>query len=123
MDQHRYENEDEKNPAAATVETENRPLALILDVEKYEHFFEGEDITPEHKDEYLAAMWSIVVTFISMGVEVLPSSKNSGKPEIGGECRADSAGDVVESKPQNLEDKFDQAAARTHAATERRSRR
>ncbi|NKB59161.1 MAG: hypothetical protein GKS00_22770 [Alphaproteobacteria bacterium] len=90
------------------------PMALTLDVEKYEHFFEGEDLTEDQKCEYLQALWNIIVSFIQLGVEVRPASQDCGKPPESADCSAKSADDVIKSKPQYLNDKFVRAADRTH---------
>lgn len=46
--------------------------ALTVDVEKYQSFLDGADMTEEQKEEFLQALWSIVVSFVELGFGVHP---------------------------------------------------
>ena len=43
-----------------------RPVVSV-DVEKYKAFLDGSDMTESQKEEFLQALWSIVVTFVELG--------------------------------------------------------
>ena len=45
---------------------------LTVDVEKYQSFLDGADMTEEQKEEFLQALWSIVVSFVELGFGVHP---------------------------------------------------
>jgi hypothetical protein len=45
---------------------------LTVDVEKYQAFLDGADMTEEQKDEFLQALWSIIVSFVELGFGVHP---------------------------------------------------
>lgn len=96
------------------------PRTLTLDVKKYEHFFEDEDYSDQQKQDYLQALWSILVTFIHLGVEVRPVAEDCGKPTDRNDLGPDTASTVVRSKSQNLNSKFVRAVDQEHdPATER----
>lgn len=45
---------------------------VSVDVEKYKAFLDGSDMTESQKEEFLQALWSIVVTFAELGFGVHP---------------------------------------------------
>jgi len=93
-------------------DTVTPPMALTLDIEKYEHFFEDEEMTESQKREYLETLWNIVVSFIQMGVEVRPALETCGKPAVSADCREVISGDVVKLELQNLNNTFKTAMDR-----------
>lgn len=102
----------ENEPIESGDETAGQPIALTLDIEKYEHFFEDEDMTEDQKREYLETLWAIVVSFIQMGVDVSPASNNCGKHTVSADDRKNGDADMVELSPQHLNDTFVSAADR-----------
>lgn len=48
-----------------------RPVVSV-DVEKYKAFLDGSDMTESQKEEFLQALWSIVVTYVELGFGVHP---------------------------------------------------
>ena len=45
---------------------------VTVDVEKYQAFLDGADMTEEEKEEFLQALWSIIVSFVELGFGVHP---------------------------------------------------
>lgn len=56
---------------------------VTLDLDKYQAHLDGLDISEERKEEFLRAMFSIVMTFVDLGFEVHPLQEVCGKDEIG----------------------------------------
>lgn len=52
----------------------NRPAKPIVgvDVEKYKAFLDDPALTETQKEEFLQALWSIIVTFVELGFGVHP---------------------------------------------------
>ena len=74
---------------------------LSIDVAKYQEYLDGSDLTPEQKEEFLQAVWSIVVTFVELGYGVHPLQEACGKDhECDGESPAQAA-DAVLSEDQS----------------------
>ena len=46
--------------------------ALTIDFELYAHHLENSDLTEDQKQEFLATLWSIVVTFVDLGFGIHP---------------------------------------------------
>jgi hypothetical protein len=55
-----------------------RPI-LTVDVEKYESWLAGSGLNEEQKEEFLRAMWSVVVTFVELGFNVHPLQEVCGQ--------------------------------------------
>jgi len=49
-----------------------RPLVLSIDYEKYEHYLEDSNLTEAQKQEFLQALWNIIVNFVDLGFGVHP---------------------------------------------------
>lgn len=58
-------------PTSLTAHTDNKPI-ITVDVERYEHFLENENLTPDQKEQLLQAIWSVVVECVSIGFGVHP---------------------------------------------------
>jgi len=56
---------------------------LSIDVARYQEYLDGSDLTPEQKEEFLQAVWSIVVTFVELGYGVHPLQEACGKDSDG----------------------------------------
>lgn len=48
------------------------PMVLSIDYEKYEHYLEDTDLTDEQKQEFMKALWNIIVNFVDLGFGVHP---------------------------------------------------
>ncbi len=48
------------------------PLVLSIDYEKYEHYLEDSNLTEAQKQEFLQALWNIIVNFVDLGFGVHP---------------------------------------------------
>ena len=46
--------------------------SLTVDVERYQAYLDGADMTEEQKEEFLQAFWSIIVSFVELGFGVHP---------------------------------------------------
>tara|TARA_R110000796_G_scaffold45616_43_gene110494 strand:+ start:24179 stop:24526 length:348 start_codon:yes stop_codon:yes gene_type:complete len=71
---------------------------VTLDLEKYQGHLDGLDVSDERKEEFLRAMFSIVMTFVDLGFEVHPLQEVCGKNEIGTNRRTQRANDAVRSE-------------------------
>ena len=70
---------------------------VTLDLEKYQAHLDGLDVSDERKEEFLRAMFSIVMTFVDLGFDVHPLQKVCGKEEIGTNRQTQTAFDRVKS--------------------------
>ena len=52
---------------------------LAVDVQKYQFWLDGSDLSAEQKEEFLRAVWSVVVTFVELGFGVHPLEEVCGK--------------------------------------------
>lgn len=109
--------DNDKNTSKAA-----RPV-ISIDYERYEHYLDDSDLSPEQKREFLAALWSIICEFVALGFNVHPLQQvreACGKPY---ECRTSlpiSDPDAVELRDQFNEKDFRKAAGReTPRAAER----
>lgn len=59
-----------------------RPIVTV-DVEKYQHYLDGSNMTDRQKAEFLQALWSVMVTFVELGFRVHLLQEVCGK---GGGC-------------------------------------
>ena len=50
-----------------------------VDIEKYQALLDSADMTDAQKEEYLQALWSIIVAFVEMGFGVHPLQEVCGK--------------------------------------------
>lgn len=71
---------------------------LKVDVERYQSYLDGMDMTQSQKEEFLEAVWLIVVGFVELGFEVHPVQEVCGKVDQNGTQRAIGAFDRVSSE-------------------------
>lgn len=74
--------------------------SLTIDVAKYQEYLDGSDLTPEQKEDFLRAVWSVVVTFVELGFDVHPLQEVCGKGVGTSTQRPKAAFDQVESNGQ-----------------------
>lgn len=51
---------------------------LEVDLEKYQAYLDDAALSDEHKQEFLEALWSIVVSFVDLGFGVHPMQEVAG---------------------------------------------
>ena len=71
---------------------------LSIDIDRYQEYLDGSKLTPEQKEEFLRAIWSIVVTFVELGYGVHPLQEACGKDAGGHEHSPKSGGDRLNSE-------------------------
>lgn len=52
---------------------------LAVDVERYQAYLDGSDFSDAQKEEFLQALWSIIVSFVELGFGVHPLQEVCGK--------------------------------------------
>ena len=86
---------------------------LTIDYALYEQYFEGSDLSDAQKQEFLDALWSIIVGFVDLGFGVHPLQQI---PSDACGQRLDLtpllSPDVVSSKPEKPQNQFEKAADR-----------
>lgn len=81
-------------------------LVVRVDVEKYQAFLDGADLTDAQREEFLQALWSIMVSFVELGFGVSPMQEGCGKNrEIGAQGAKDSFNAVSSPEPNNHNNK------------------
>lgn len=60
---------------------------LKVDVERYQAYLDGTDMTNAQKEEFLQSMWQIIVSFVELGFGVHPLQEVCGKDD---QCTAQS---------------------------------
>lgn len=73
-----YNGADNTSKFIETFSTAARPT-LSIDIDRYQEYLDGSDLTPEQKEEFLRAVWSIVVTFVELGYGVHPLQEACGQ--------------------------------------------
>lgn len=88
-------------------DTSVRPIVTV-DIEKYQALIDDPALTQEQKEEFLQALWSIVVTFVELGFGVHPLQEVCGQDSGGSSQRPKDVFDRVKSKEldetENIED-------------------
>lgn len=75
---------------------------LTVDVERYQAYLDGADMTEAQKQEFLQALWMIVVSFVELGFGVHPLQDACGKPSQNGSESIKDAFDTVKcDEPRN----------------------
>ena len=52
---------------------------LKVDIERYQSYLDETDMMPAQKEEFLQAMWLIMMSFVELGFEVHPLQEVCGK--------------------------------------------
>lgn len=74
-----------------------RPV-LTVDVQKYQALLDEPGLSEEQKEEFLQALWSIVVTFVELGFGVHPLQEVCGQDSEDGTAEVKAAFNEVESE-------------------------
>lgn len=80
-----------------------RPKRIVtVDVEKYQSYLDGSGMSDAEKEEFLQALWSIIVSFVELGFGVHPLQEVCGKtPEIEGQGAKAAFDGVSSEQPEN----------------------
>lgn len=52
-------------------DTSSKPM-IAVDVEKYQAYLDGSDMTDKEKEQFLQSLWQIIVGFVELGFGVHP---------------------------------------------------
>lgn len=104
-----------ENPPVTAISVANSPFKpLMLDLEKYRHRLDDHSLTDEQKDEYLTALWQLVLRFTDLNMPLTsekPDAQNTcGQPVEDTVSPPDAHRRVVYSKPSHTKDTFTAAA-------------
>lgn len=77
---------------------------LTVDVERYQALLDDSDMTDAQKEEFLQALWLIVVSFVELGFGVHPLQEVCGKDAEIGSDSAKYAFDAVRSENSDDEE-------------------
>ncbi len=77
--------------------------SLTVDVEKYQAFLDGSGMTDAQKEDFLQALWVIIVNFVDLGFEVHPAQEVCGKDATAGTDHSKGAFDAVRSEQPSSE--------------------
>ncbi|MCV0370513.1 hypothetical protein [Filomicrobium sp.] len=75
-----------------------RPIVTV-DVEKYQAYLDDPNLSEEQKEEFLQAIWSIMVAFVDLGFGVHPLQEVCGQDSEESCPCAKGGFDQVKSKP------------------------
>lgn len=78
-------------------DTSSKPIVTV-DVEKYQSYLDGSDMTDAQKEEFLQSMWQIIIGFVELGFGVHPLQEVCGKDTETDGQDAKSCFDEVSSK-------------------------
>ncbi|MEJ8472876.1 hypothetical protein [Roseibium algae] len=53
--------------------------AITVDVERYQSFLDGTDMTQAQKEAYLQDMWEVMVGFVKLGFDIHPAQLACGQ--------------------------------------------
>lgn len=68
---------------------------MTVDVERYQKFLDGSDMSQAEKEEFLQMLWQIIVSFVELGYGVHPLQEVCGKDAGTVSGRAKEAMDAV----------------------------
>lgn len=71
--------EDLRSLSAAFEKT--RYNTVCVDVARYQHFLDDADMTEAEKDQFLKALWTMIVCFVDLGFTVEPLHDDCGQLE------------------------------------------
>ncbi len=75
-----------------------RPIVAV-DVEKYQAYLDDPNLSEEQKEEFLQAIWSIMVAFVDLGFGVHPLQEVCGQDSDESCPRAKEGFNKVKSEP------------------------
>jgi len=101
-------NTSERGNALTNTASPSPPI-LTVDVEKYQAYLDGADMTEAQKEEFLQALWSIIVSFVDLGFGVHPLQEVCGENADCDSKNAKKAFDMIGSdtiKTEELDNDF-----------------
>jgi len=75
------ENRTDKANALSESFTASAKRVITVDVNQYQKYLDGSDLSPEQKEEYLRTAWTIMMTFVELGFGVHPVQEACGQPD------------------------------------------
>ena len=102
------------------IDAPKRP-SIEIDIERYQSFFDESGLTDTQKEEFLRALWTIIVSFVDLGFGVHPVQKVCGQNDAAAQAIRTAAQDALESKDQSNIDQFELAACACELGQERTS--
>ncbi|WP_164738292.1 hypothetical protein [Frigidibacter oleivorans] len=84
----------------ASFDTAAKPI-ITVDVQKYQAYLDDPELSDAQKEEFLQALWSIVVAFVELGFGVHPLQEVCGQNDDEVFTSAKEAFDQVESDPSD----------------------
>lgn len=96
-------NQDEKMDAAFNGAAKPR---LEIDIDKYQSYLDGSDLTPAQKEDFLRALWSVVVAFVDLGFGVHPVQQACGQVDNSLDPPAQADSDGLNSSKPNIREHF-----------------
>ncbi|WP_424975333.1 hypothetical protein [Dinoroseobacter sp. S124A] len=101
--------DDDKNKSGSeglspTFDLSAKPT-MTVDVERYQKFLDGSDMNQAEKEEFLQALWQIIVSFVELGYGVHPLQEVCGKDAGSVSGRAKEAMNAVSSGEAEQEEK------------------
>ena len=88
----------------STFEASAKRLVRV-DVERYQAYLDGTNMTEAQKEEFLQAIWMVIISFVELGFDVHPLQEVCGKPRELATPNGTHAPDAVCSgKPDTDED-------------------
>ncbi|MFC3229147.1 hypothetical protein ACFOGJ_18015 [Marinibaculum pumilum] len=97
---------------------------LTVDYDLYAHYLEDSDLSKEQKQEFLQALWSIIVDFVALGFEVHPVQQAQdacGKLPEKRRNQPESAPDSLKYRDQFTSKIFKKAAGGIDSTAEERN--
>jgi hypothetical protein len=79
--------------------------SIAVDVERYQAYLDGSDMTQAEKEEFLQTLWGMIVSFVEWGYGVHPLQEVCGKKPEKGSKTATEAFDAVCSDEAEQEEK------------------
>lgn len=83
--------------------------SLAIDLDKYQAYLDGSGLTPAQKEDFLRALWSIMVAFVDLGFGVHPVQQACGQVEKSLDPRAQADSDGVNSNKPSIREHFNDA--------------
>lgn len=63
-----------------TFDESKKPM-ITVDVDQYQEYLDGSDLTDEQKTQFLQALWNVIQSFVELGYGVHPLQEVCGKEE------------------------------------------
>jgi hypothetical protein len=90
-----YENDIQKEQTLTEYFSSSARPTLTVDVALYQSYLEDSGLSEAQKEEFLRALWCIVVSFVELGFNVHPLQEACGQKELASTQHAPNALDCV----------------------------